>query len=97
MPPCLSFVRLVPVVIAYVSVHSSLVVENSGLLRLVGLKEYGLGTQSLGLDWPLSEVGTPSPHNSGMPYGLETEKKQQQQVSIYHHSQLIPGDGIEMI
>ena len=28
------------------------------LLRLVGLKECGLGTRSLGLGWPLSEVGT---------------------------------------
>ena len=28
------------------------------LLRLVGLKEFGLGTQSLGMGWPLSEVGT---------------------------------------
>ena len=28
------------------------------LICLVGLKEYRLGTQSLGLDWPLSEVGT---------------------------------------
>ena len=28
------------------------------LLRLVGIKEYGLGTQILGLNWPLSEVGT---------------------------------------
>ena len=28
------------------------------LLRLVGLKECGLGTQSLGMGWPLSEVGT---------------------------------------
>ena len=46
---------------------------NVGLLRLVGLKEYGLGTQSLGLNCPLSEVGTPPPHNSGMAYSLETE------------------------
>ena len=48
------------------------------LLRLVGLKECGLGTQSLGLGWPLSEVGTrvgaeedlfqsSPPHKSGMP------------------------------
>ena len=28
------------------------------LFRFVRLKECGLGTQSLGLDWPLSEVGT---------------------------------------
>ena len=28
------------------------------LLRIVGLKECGLGTHSLGLDWPLTEVGT---------------------------------------
>ena len=28
------------------------------LLCLVGIKDYGLCTQSLGLDWPLSEVGT---------------------------------------
>ena len=28
------------------------------LFRFVGLKECGLGTQSLGLAWPLSEVGT---------------------------------------
>ena len=32
-----------------------------------------MGTQSLGLNCPLSEVGTPPPHNSGMAYGLETE------------------------
>ena len=46
---------------------------NSGLLRLVRLKEYGLGTQSLGLNCPLSEVGTPPPHNLGMAYGPVTE------------------------
>ena len=28
------------------------------LLRLVRLKEYGLGTHSVGIDWPLSEVET---------------------------------------
>ena len=61
------------------------------LLRIVGLKEYGLGTQSLGLDWPLSEVGTgleqqtcSSPHRfviwACLP-GLETENKQQQTLA----------------
>ena len=28
------------------------------LIRLIGLNECGLGTHSLGLGWPLSEVGT---------------------------------------
>ena len=41
--------------------------------RIMRLKEYGLGTQSLGLNFPLSEVGTPPPHNSGMAYGPVTE------------------------
>ena len=47
-------------------------------IRLVGLKEYGLGTQILGLGWPLSEVRTQvgaeedllqysPPHKSVMP------------------------------
>ena len=71
-PLCLSFVRFVPCchclcIRSFVPCH-----WNVGLLRLVGLKEYGLGTQSLGLNYPLSEVGTPPPHNSGMAYGLET-------------------------
>ena len=48
--------RSLPVVVAYVSVHLSLVIDM--LLRLAGLKECELETQSLGLDWPLSEVGT---------------------------------------
>ena len=73
MPPCLSFVRFVPCchclcIRSFFPCH-----WNAGLLRLVGLKEYGLGTQSLRLNCPLSEVGTPPPHNSGMAYGLETE------------------------
>ena len=55
MPP-VSVLCLLPVVVAYVLVHSPLAIGM--LLRLVGLKECGLGTQSLGLDWPLSEVGT---------------------------------------
>ena len=72
-PPCLSCVRFVPCchclcIRSFVPCH-----WNAGLLRLFGLKEYGLGTQSLGLNCPLSEVGTPPPHNSGMAYGLETE------------------------
>ena len=46
------------------------------LLCLVGIKECGFGTQSLGLRWPLSTVGTrvvalllqsSPPHNSVMP------------------------------
>ena len=53
---CPSFV-LSPVVIDYVSVHSSLVIEMH-VIFLVGLKEYGLGIQSLVLYWPLSKVGT---------------------------------------
>ena len=52
----MSVLRSLPVVVAYVSVHSSLVIGM--LLRLVGIKECGLGTWSLGLDRPLSEVGT---------------------------------------
>ena len=59
------------------------------LLCLVGLKEYGLETQSIGLDWPLSEIGTrleqqtcSIPHcliiRACLPV-LETENKQQQQ------------------
>ena len=35
-----------------------LFILHKSVFRLVGLKEYKLGTQSLGLDWPLSEVGT---------------------------------------
>ena len=57
--------------------HSYLVIGM--LLRLIGLKECGLVTQSLELGWPLSEFGTrvraredlfhiSSPHKSGMPY-----------------------------
>ena len=68
------------------SFHSFLIIGM--LLRLVGLKECGLGTHSLGLDWPLSEVGTgleqqicSSPHHliiwACLP-GPETENKQQQ-------------------
>ena len=58
LPPCLSFLRFVPCchclcIRSFVPCH-----WNVGLLRLVWLNEYGLGTQSLGLDWPLSEVGT---------------------------------------
>ena len=45
-----------PVVVAYVSVHLSLVIGI--LLCNIGLKECGLGTQRLGLDWSLSKVGT---------------------------------------
>ena len=61
------------------------------LLRLVGLKEYWLGTQSLGLDWALSEVGTGleqqtclSPHHliiRACLLGLETKNKQY--ITIY--------------
>ena len=55
--------------------HSSLVIGM--LLRLVGIKECALGTQSLGMVCPLSDVGTrvgallsqsSPPHNSGMPF-----------------------------
>ena len=82
-PPCLSFVRFVTCchclcIRSFVPCH-----WNAGLLRLVGLKEYGLDTHSLGLDWPLSEVGTPPPHNSGMSYGLETKNKQQTTTHLY--------------
>ena len=52
----LSVLCSLPVVVAYVSVHLSLVIGM--LLRLVGPKECRFGTHSLGLDWPLSEVGT---------------------------------------
>ena len=54
--------------------HLSLVIGM--LLRLVGLKECGLVTRSLGLDWPLSEVKTrvgalllqsSTPHNPDIP------------------------------
>ena len=55
---------------------------NAGLLCLVGLKEYGLGTHSLGLNCPLSEVGTPPSHNSGMAYSLETENNN---IVQYNH------------
>ena len=55
MPP-VSVLRSVPVVVAYVSVNSSLVIGT--LFLIIGIKEFGLGTQSLGLDWSLSEVGT---------------------------------------
>ena len=54
--PPMSVLRPLPLVVAYVSVHSSLVIGM--LLSLVRLKECGLGTQILGLDRPLSEVGT---------------------------------------
>ena len=69
---CPAFV-LFPVVIAYVSVHLSLVIEMRVYFVSSGLKEYGLSTQSLGLNCPLSEVRTPPPHNSGMTYGPVTE------------------------
>ena len=60
----------------FYSYYSSLVIVM--LLRLIGLKECRLGTQSLGLGWTLSKVGTrvgseddllhPSPpHKLGMP------------------------------
>ena len=52
----MSALHLLPIVVAYVSDHLSLVIGM--LLLIVGLKECGLGTQSLGMDWPLSEVGT---------------------------------------
>ena len=75
--PPVSVLWLLPVVVAYVFVHFSLVIGE--LLRLIGLKECGLVTQSLELGWPLSEFGTrvraredlfhiSSPHKSGMPY-----------------------------
>ena len=51
LAPLVSVLRLLPVVVAYVSVHLSLVIGM--LLRLIGIKERGLGTQSLGLDLPL--------------------------------------------
>ena len=38
------------------SYHSSLAIGT--LLHLVGLKECGLGTQSLGMGWTMSDVGT---------------------------------------
>ena len=60
---------LLPVVVSYVSVHLSLVVGM--LLRLVGIKECRLGTQSLGLDWALSEVGNGLEQNtSSSPHHL---------------------------
>ena len=52
----MSVLRSVPVVVAYVSVNLSLVVGM--LFLIIGIKEFGLGTQSLGLDWSLSEIGT---------------------------------------
>ena len=52
----MSVLRSLPVFVAYVFVHFPLVIGM--LLRLAGLKECRLGTQCLGLDWPLSEVGT---------------------------------------
>ena len=52
----MSVLRSLPVVVSYVSVHLSLFIGM--LLRLVGLEECGLSTQSLGLDRTLSEVGT---------------------------------------
>ena len=62
--PCLPFARCL-----LYSFHLSLII---GMLpRFVGLKECGLGTQSLGLGWPLSEVGT----------GLD----QKRTCSIPHH------------
>ena len=54
--PPVSVLLSLPVVIAYASIHLFHVIGM--LLRLVGLKERMLGTQSLGLDWPLSKVGT---------------------------------------
>ena len=72
-PPYLSFVRFITCCHC-LCIRSSVPCHwNAGLLRLVGLKEYGLGTQSLGLNFPLSEVGTPLPHNLGMAYGPVTE------------------------
>ena len=70
-PPCRSFACC----LLYLY-NSSLVIGI--LLRLVGIKECGLHTQSLGLGWPLAEVGTwvgseeglfhhSPPHTSGMP------------------------------
>ena len=69
--PCLSFAHCV-----LYSYHFSLVIGM--MLRLVGLKECGLGTHILVLGWPLSEVVTrfgaeedlfqsSPPHKSGMP------------------------------
>ena len=64
------------------------------MLRLVGLKECGLGAQSLGLGWPLSEVGNrviaeedmfhpSSPHNSGMSYcsGDQAQKERRKEIN----------------
>ena len=77
----MSVLHSLTVFVAYVYVHSYLVIGM--LLCLVGLKECGLGTQSLGLDWPLSEVGTRlEQHMCSIPHrliiraclpGLETE------------------------
>ena len=62
-PPCMLYLY-----------HFSLVI--GVLLHLVGLKEHGLGTRSIGLGWPLSKVGnlvgrlllqSSLPHNLGMP------------------------------
>ena len=54
VPPSLFFIRFVPCchclcICSFVPCH-----WNEGLLRLVRIKEYGLGTQSLGLNCPLS-------------------------------------------
>ena len=53
--PHVYVLRSFPDAVAYVSVHSSLVI--GVLLRISGLKECGLGTQSLDLDWTLPKVG----------------------------------------
>ena len=86
----MSVLRSLPVGVSYVSVHSSLVI--GVLFRIFGLKEFGLGTQSLGLEWPLSEVGTrleqqicSGPHRliiwACLP-GLETKNKQQHSTDM---------------
>ena len=61
-----------PVVIAYVSVHSSLVIEMQVFFVSSGLKIRAGHPEFRALDCPLFEVGTPPPHNSDMAYGLET-------------------------
>ena len=77
-PPCLSFACF----LLYLY-HSSLV--SGMLICIVGLKEYGLVTQSLRLGWPLPEVVTqvgaeedlfhPSPlHKLGMPSWSEGQE-----------------------
>ena len=77
-----SVFRSLPVVVVYVSVHFSL--GPCMLLLLVGIKDFGLGTQSIWLDWPLSEVGTRlEQHICSIPHrlrirsclpGMETKK-----------------------